>query len=83
MMAEGYRPMSDNVYKGRTCGHSYWVGADRGQLAQRVAERKHQQALPGEAELKFDPAVAASASLFLDHRKGLPRTAAAAMGRRR
>lgn len=36
---------------------SYWVGASRDELAQRVAERRHLQAVPGERDALYAPTV--------------------------
>jgi hypothetical protein len=63
-----------SVVKGLPCLSSYWVGADREALRQRVAERRHQQAVPGEMAMIFDPGIGATAALA-DHRRRMPKLA--------
>jgi hypothetical protein len=40
-----------DISRGDTCPDSYWVGASREQLSEISASRKHQHALPTQAEL--------------------------------
>lgn len=65
-----------SVTKGTTCPDSYWVGVSREELHTRMALRRHQQAIPGDVFLAFDPAIAATASLARDHGRGLKKLAA-------
>jgi hypothetical protein len=67
---------TQSVLKGLPCLSSYWVGADRAELAERIAERRHQQAIPGDVFLSFDPATAATASLMVDHGHSLKKLSA-------
>ena len=53
------------LYNGMPCSESFWVGASRDGLAQSIANRRHQQALPGDKDLKRDPMLAAVASWVL------------------
>jgi hypothetical protein len=43
--------LQHSITRGEVCPDSYWVGASREQLSETSASRKHQQALPTEAEL--------------------------------
>ena len=42
---------------------SYWIGCDRAELARRIEERRHQQALPGTKIGIWDPAPDAERSI--------------------
>lgn len=46
---------------------SYWVGASREELIQRVAARRPQQRIPTIAEATYDPALSATTALAKDH----------------
>ena len=56
------------VMDGTPPASSYWVGASREELAAQVAARRHQQAIARQAEVRFDPSLAATVSLMVDHR---------------
>lgn len=46
---------------------SYWIGASREELNERVQARKHQQRSATVTELLYDPSMAATLSLKQDH----------------
>jgi hypothetical protein len=67
-----------SVLKGLPCESSYWATpeaqASRDVLNGLIGGRKHQQAVPGDVFLAFDPALAATAALA-DHRRRMPKLA--------
>lgn len=74
------RPRTDFVIvNGRPPASSYWAGATREQLLQTIAARRHQQAVPSERDVKYDPALAATADLM--HRLALAKLRADARRR--
>jgi hypothetical protein len=69
-----YRPLSHSVFVGTVCSSSYWIGTSRQELAEKVAERRHQQAIPSSQFISFDPSIGATAALA-DHRRRMPKLA--------
>lgn len=63
-MAKRNMPNTAILPRPAPCRESYWVGASREELRQRVAEQRPRQWVPTLAEVKFDPALDATASLM-------------------
>ena len=57
------------ILQGVPCTSSYWCDTDRAELARRMASRRHQQAVPSEFDVTFDPSLSATVSLRLSQRK--------------
>ena len=51
------------VERGAPPADSYWTNCTRAELAERVSARRHQQSIPQEKHLTFDPSIAATAAL--------------------
>lgn len=49
--------------RGAYATYSIWVDADRETLKLRIAERRHQQRLPSDTELLYDPSLSATQAL--------------------
>lgn len=81
MRPDPSRSLSYSLFAGLPCQTSYWVGTTRAQLAERMAARRHQQAIPSSLAVAFDPGLGATAALA-DHRRRMPRLGAAVRGTR-
>lgn len=63
-MARHKMPHTVILPKPAPCRESYWIGATREQLQARVAQERPRQWVPTPADVKFDPALDATASLM-------------------
>ncbi len=63
-------PLSGSIYKGKPCTETWWAQAwaqgrpDYARFRQLCESRRHQQAVPGVANLVFEPSMAATAELY-------------------